>query len=78
MSWLCPYFNERVWAAILNAPMLQAQFSWKVTYKLQEHRVDLSGEKLTYSWSKKRFFRGDLQNDKKTAIAVDTSGWSKS
>jgi hypothetical protein len=45
---------------------------------LQEHRVDLSGEKLTYSWPKKRFIRGDLQNNKKTAIAVDTSGWSKS
>ena len=45
---------------------------------LQEHRVDLSGEKLTYSWPKKRLIRGDLQNDKKTAIAVDTSGWSKS
>ena len=45
---------------------------------LQEHRVDLSGEKLTYSWPKKRFIRGDLQNDKKTAVAVDTSGWSKS
>ena len=53
MSWLCPYFNERVWAAILNAPMPQAQFSWKVTNK-QKHRgvanLLLAKKKELYPW----------------------------
>ena len=46
---------------------------------LQEHRVDLSGEKLTYSWPKKALYPWKFtKNDKRTAISVDTSGWSKS